>query len=96
MWVGSSKIVMDFHGNISIKDKRKNMAELIEEVRRQFNTSCVELEDFEDFERCVLGVSLCAGTEKSVQLALSKVLEYIDTHSFARVVSEDPQVIQCD
>lgn len=89
MWVAAGKVILDFWGNQSLKEKRHNMDELLADLRRDFNISAVEVSDFDDLEKCVIGLALAAGTEKSARAAMKKVLEHIDTTAFARVVVED-------
>lgn len=89
MWVAAGKVILDFWGNQSIKEKRRRMEELLTDLRREFNISAVEVSDFDDLEKCVIGLALSAGTEKSARAAMKKILEHIDTTAFARVVVED-------
>ncbi|MEW6057130.1 MAG: DUF503 family protein [Bdellovibrionota bacterium] len=96
MFVAAGKIILDFYGNQNIKAKRQNMAELLSDLHKQFNISAVEVEDFDDLERCVIGLALSAGTEQGARSALKKVLEHVDTNSFARVVVEDTEVFAYD
>lgn len=89
MWVAAGKIILDFYGNMNIKEKRHQMALLLDDVHKQFNLSAAEVADFDDLERCVIGLALAAGTEQGARSAMKKVLEHIDTNAFARVVVED-------
>lgn len=89
MWLAGGKIVLDFHGNLNIKEKRHQMAQLLDDLHKTFNVSATEVADFDDLERCVIGLALAAGTEQGARSAMKKILEHIDTTSFARVVVED-------
>ena len=68
------------------------MQDLIREVQKEFNVALAEVEDFPDPERCVVGVAIVAASERDARERMNKVLEYLDAHSFARVVSEDTAV----
>lgn len=89
MWVAAGKIILDFYGNQNIKQKRHHMAELLEDMHKQFNVSATEVADFDDLERCVIGVALSAGTEQGARAAMKKLMEHVDTNAFARVMVED-------
>lgn len=89
MHVSAGKVILDFHGNINIKEKRKQMELLLKELHKGFNVSALEIDDFEDLERCVIGLALCAGTAKGAEAAMRKVLDHIDANAFARVAVED-------
>ncbi|HRK01822.1 MAG TPA: DUF503 family protein [Oligoflexia bacterium] len=96
MYVGVAKVILDFHGNVEIKTKRFHMRALLEELRKKFEVSAVELADFDDCERCVLGFSVTQANEKSAKAALAKILEHIDQTAFARVTVEDSDVLPFD
>ena len=96
MVVSAGKVILDFYGNISIKEKKEKMKELLTDVRKKFNLSATEVEDFDDLERCVIGLAMAAGTAQGAQSAMKNVLEYIDTTAFARVAMEDTELFAFD
>jgi len=96
MYVSAGKVILDFYGNQELKTKRRNLEELLHDLRSHFNLSANEVADFDDLERCVLGLALCAGSEKGAQTAMKKVLDHIDSTSFARVVVEDVDTFAFD
>ena len=99
MWIGAAKLVLDFYGNEKIALKRKLLEELSKEIRRKFNLSMMEVADFDDTERCIVGFSLVmpAHWKKSKCTEfVTKVCKAIDQTSFARVVSEDVQLYSID
>ena len=65
---------------------------LLKELKKKFNLSASEISDFEDLERCVMGLAFVGSSQKNASSAMKKVLEFIDAHSFARVVMEDTEV----
>ena len=89
MFVSSGRIILDFYGNQNVKKKRSEMESLTKELHRKFNLSVKEIEDFDDPERCVLGIALVGSTQNGAQNAVASVLQFIDTNSFARMVFED-------
>jgi uncharacterized protein YlxP (DUF503 family) len=96
MFVAAGKVILDFWGNQNIKEKRRQMEALLQELHKQFNISATEVADFDDTERCVIGLALAAGTEQGARSAMKRVLEHIDTTSFARVMVEDTDVFGYD
>jgi uncharacterized protein YlxP (DUF503 family) len=89
MWLSGGKLILDFHGNLNIKEKRHQMEALLSDLRKHYNVSATEIADFDDLERCVIGLALAAGTEQGARSAMKKVIEYIDSTSFARLIVED-------
>ena len=96
MWVAAGKIILDFYGNQNIKQKRHQMAVLLADLHKEFNVSATEVADFEDLERCVIGLAIAAGNEQTARSAMKKVLEHLDSTAFARVMVEDTDVFGYD
>ncbi len=92
MHLAASRVVLDFYGNFDVNKKHAEVLALIREIQKRFNVSIAEVEDFQDPERCVIGVSQVAASERDGRERIQKVLDYLDSHSFARVVSEDTAV----
>lgn len=96
MIVGAGKVILDFYNNDDISEKRRMLESLQKDIRKKFNVSICEVADFDDPERCVLGLALAAGTEKGGRAAVEAILEYLNAHSPARVVVEDVEVSALD
>jgi uncharacterized protein YlxP (DUF503 family) len=92
MWVGVGKIILDFYNNEKVSIKQRALEKLCKDIRREFNVSALEVEDFDDLERCVIGFSAVlpqTWNEVKVQKYLEKVCKKIDATSVARVTTED-------
>ena len=92
MLVGAGRVVLDFFGNQNAALKRKNLDELCHDLRKKFNISVLEIADFHDPERCVLGFSVVIPEdwkEQSARNFMEKICETIDETAFARVTVED-------
>lgn len=87
MTVAYAKIVLDYFGNVEISAKRKLLDELKNELRKKNQVSIEEIEDFDDTERCVLGISLVQKDEKTARARLNHVLSVVDSISPARVIN---------
>lgn len=96
MWIGVGRIVMDFYNNDNVSLKRKNIEELCQDLRKKFNLSILEVADFDDPERCVIGFAAAIPENwktQSAQSFVQKICETIDQTSFARVTVEDWDIL---
>ena len=96
MRIGAGRIVLDFYNNDDVNLKRRQLAKLCEDLRRKFNLSALEVDDFEDPERCVIGFAAVIPANwktSSAQSFLETICKTIDTTSFARVMAEDVNLI---
>lgn len=92
MLIGVARIVMDFYNNDSLALKHRKLEELCTDIRKKFNVSAMEVADFDDPERCVIGFAAVipeTWKTQSAQSLVEKVCETIDQTSFARVTVED-------
>ena len=92
MWIGVGRIVLDFFGNDSVSKKKKELEELCASLRKKFNLSAMEIADFEDPEKCVLGFAAVipeTWKSRSAQEFVQEVCKTIDETAFTRVVIED-------
>ncbi|OFZ56737.1 MAG: hypothetical protein A2428_07840 [Bdellovibrionales bacterium RIFOXYC1_FULL_54_43] len=92
MLVAVGRIVLDFYNNDNIPLKRRQLEALCEDLRRKYNVSALEVADFDDPERCVIGFSAVIPENWKTQSARSlmqKICDTIDQTAFARVTIED-------
>ncbi len=92
MLIGVGRIVLDFYGNLDVPKKRRELEELCTSLRKKFNLSALEVADFDDPERCVLGFAAVipeSWKELSARHFVEKICETIDQTAFARVTVED-------
>ena len=45
MRIAATRITMDFFNNTEVAEKRRQLAELCEDVRKQFNVSALEIDE---------------------------------------------------
>jgi uncharacterized protein YlxP (DUF503 family) len=95
MNVGAGRIVLDFYNNDDAALKRRKLAELCDDLRKRFNVSALEVADFDDPERCVIGFAAvipehwkAANAEDFVE----RICRSIDETSFARVMVEEREM----
>jgi uncharacterized protein YlxP (DUF503 family) len=92
MLIGVGRIVLDFYNNEKASVKNKKLKELCDDLRKKFNLSALEVADFDDPERCVIGFAMVIPEDwktSSAQKLVEKVCQTIDQTSFARVMVED-------
>jgi uncharacterized protein YlxP (DUF503 family) len=97
MLIGVGRIVLDFYNNTSLPAKRKQLEELCGDLRRKYNISVLEVADFEDLERCVIGFAVAipeSWKEHAARGLVETVCKTIDETAFARVMVEDWDLLE--
>lgn len=97
MLVGTGRIVLDFYNNTDVSKKRKLLDDLCGDLRKKYNVSALEVADFDDEERCVIGFAAVIPESWKVPSARSfveKVAKEIDQTAFARVTVEDLELLE--
>lgn len=92
MQVGAGRIILDFFNNDNVALKRRQLKELCESLRKKFNVSALEVADFDDAERCVIGFAVVIPddwTSKKSRGLMENICKAIDSTAFARVMIED-------
>jgi uncharacterized protein YlxP (DUF503 family) len=92
MFVAASRVILDFYGNQDLSTKRKMLVDLCQDLRSEFGVSAEEVDDFNDCERCVLGLSFVASSREGADRRLKNLHNVIDQRSPARVVAEDGEI----
>ncbi len=95
MRIGVGRITLDFYNNTDVAKKSAGLEKLCADVRKKFNVSILEIDAFEDPEKCVLGFSATlpeTWSTRNVDTFLEKIFHTIDESSFARVMVEDREV----
>jgi uncharacterized protein YlxP (DUF503 family) len=96
MLVGAGRIVLDFYNNDKVAVKTRQLEELCADLRKKFNVSAMEVADFDDPERCVIGFAAVipeTWKTKSAESLMEKICETIDQTAFARVTVEDWELL---
>ncbi len=77
MIVAAAKIVLDFWGNDDLRKKRKLIDTLAEQLHSAHRIHLTEVEEFDDLERCVLGLPSIVITVAENQEKLARDLHDI-------------------
>lgn len=96
MLIGVGRIVLDFYNNQKASVKNKNLKDLCHDLRKKFNISVLEIADFDDPERCVLGFAVVVPetwNAATAQQLIEKICKTLDETAFARVMVEDCEIL---
>jgi uncharacterized protein YlxP (DUF503 family) len=96
MEIGAAKIVLDYYGNNEARKKHNMIKDLFNQLRRHHKVSYAEVEDFDDPERGVIGITVVGTHPQKVRKQLQDVLDWIDDNAEARVVYEFINVFPFD
>jgi uncharacterized protein YlxP (DUF503 family) len=94
--IGVGRIVLDFYNNTDAPKKRRQLEELCGDLRKKFNISAMEVADFDDPERCVIGFAVVipeSWKTPSAKSLVDKICETLDQTAFARVMVEDTDLL---
>lgn len=97
MLIGVGRIVLDYYNNPSATKKNRELEEFCADLRKKFNISILEIADFDDPERCVLGFAVVIPENwktRSAQSLVEKICKTIDETAFARVTVEDCELLE--
>jgi uncharacterized protein YlxP (DUF503 family) len=95
MWIGAGRLVFDFFGNEHARVKHQNLTDFCKEIKRKYNLSAMEVADYDDPERGVLGFAATfpeSWHEERVKETLEKMCKEFDETAPARIVSEDLEI----
>ncbi len=93
MIVGICRIVLFFHGNDSLKGKRQRIKSIIAKVRNKFNVSIAEIEDNDNWEKAVLGISIVSNDNKFVDRVLNTVIDFIDNQHQGELIDHQIEIL---
>ena len=97
MLIGVGRIVLDFFNNEDVAFKRRKLEEVCTDLRRKFNVSALEVAEFDDPEKCVIGFAAVIPEnwkEQSAHSLVEKICKTIDSTSVARVMVEDCELLE--
>lgn len=97
MFVGTGRIVLEFFNNTDAPKKTRMLEELCADLRKKHNVSALEIADFDDPERCVMGFAAIIPENWKIPYAerfVEKIAKEIDSTAFARVTVEDLELLE--
>ncbi len=87
------RVIFEFFNNDEEDFKQKALKTLCKEVRKQWNVSCLPIEDqeVENPERGVISLSIVAPNHEQGKKVLDEVFAYFDANAPARILEEEIQ-----
>lgn len=88
-------ITLDFYNNSDLNEKHRKLEELCTDLRKKFNVSALEIDEFDEYEKCVIGFAAVIPENwktSSAKTFVEKICKTIDETSFARVTSEQVEL----
>lgn len=64
------------HGAHSLKEKRRALKALKDQIRSKWNVSVAEVDDHDNWQRAVLGIAWVGNDGKFLTSALSKIVDH--------------------
>lgn len=96
MWIGAGRIVLDYYQNDNLAEKARQLDELCKDLKKHFNVSILEIGEFDQPERCVIGFAAVmpeTWREAACKSFIQKITKTIDERAFARVVADEWDLI---
>jgi uncharacterized protein YlxP (DUF503 family) len=96
MKILAGRITLDFYGNDKVSKKRALLNELAQLVRRKWGLELLEVDQLDNPEICVVGFAIVQRSQSAARKLATQVLEYLETHSGARVVTDEIEISDFD
>jgi hypothetical protein len=93
MVVGVCHIVIIFHDNHSIKDKRRLLKSLIEKTRDRFNVSVAEVGSNDLWQKAEVALAAVGNDAAFVNSSLDRALDYIESLHAGEIMDSSVELI---
>lgn len=93
MIIGLLTIELFIHNTASLKSKRRVLKSLKERLRRNFNISIAEIDYHDKWQRATLGAAYVGIDKASVNSALDKILNFIETVGDVNLTKHDMEIL---
>lgn len=78
MIVGVMRVELYIHGATSLKEKRRNIRSIKDRLRKNFNVSVAEVENYDLWNRGSLGIALVGNDPAFVQESVDRIKEFLE------------------
>ena len=93
MQVGALEIILVIRGAHSLKEKRRAIKGLKDQIKSRFNVSVAEVEDQDSWQRAVIGVAMVGTDGRFLTSALSKVADHARRYLAAEMVDYHIEIL---
>ena len=91
--VGVGRIVLELHGNDSLKGKRSVLNKVKDRVKAQFNVSIAEVGAQDIHDTAILGVTAVSNSEAYLHSLLEKVVRFVERLGEAEVIADETDIV---
>ncbi len=92
MFVGVSKIELHIPYVHSLKEKRRVIKKVLDNLRNRYPVSVAEVDDNDLWQKAVLGVSLVSGDRVVIDRIFQGVSDLIDEMNVCEVISFEKEI----
>jgi hypothetical protein len=96
MYVGALKIRLLVREARSLKDKRQVVRSIVDRLRHEFAAAVAEVDDLNDAQSVVLGISLVGPAAKPLRDSLQRIADALRRHPVAELVRSQFAVVSGD
>lgn len=99
MWVGCLRVVLELFNNDNQRLKHSTLEELSKDLRRKYKLSALEVDHFDDPEKCVLGIAVVMRADWQESKCfdfLEKISQTLDEISPARALTVSKELYRLD
>lgn len=93
MQVGALEIVLVVRGARSLKEKRRVVKGLKDQIRNRFNVSVAEVDHQDSWQKAVIGVAAVGTDGRFLTSVLSKIADHARNYRGAELVDFDIQIL---
>ena len=97
MKIASGKVTLEFFNNEQVALKHRHLEEVCKSLRKRFQLSAREIDEFDDPVRCQIGFAIVIPDNWDslrAQKLMEEICEVINAESPIRVIAEDCAVME--
>jgi uncharacterized protein YlxP (DUF503 family) len=93
MIIGLLNVELFVHASRSLKAKRQVIKGLKERLRNRFNISVAEVDNHDKWQRATLGIAYLDNDRRSVNSALDKIINFMETAHDVELTKYDMEIL---
>lgn len=94
MVVGILTIELRFHGNHSLKGKRKLLQKIIERTRSRYNISIAEVGENDLWQRALIGLAVISNGTDHIHSTLDNITNFITNMHLGEIINSDIELLK--
>lgn len=93
MVVGIAVITLRLHECRSLKDKRRIVKSIIQQLRNNFNASVSEVGSNDIYQKAEIGIAMTGNDRQMMNSKIDKLINLIDEIGLAEIVDTEMEII---